>query len=150
MPTAARLTGALFFALLAWGVSQMLLPTIPREIASGHMLDWFAERNALYGFTWGWALNSQRANATAKRSLSNGFTTVITVVLWAVTSTAISQMLHLSLKKRYHGVGEAFQGTIEFTISNLRLLATPEIVGTFMVGAVVGGALCGWVARRWK
>ncbi len=149
MPTAARLVGAIYFALLAWGISQMLIPLIPPEMASGQKLDWFAERNALYGLTWGWVLNSQRANETLAGSISNGFTIVITMVLWAVTSTAVSQMVKLSLKKRYQGVGDAIDGVFELIVKFLGLLATQEIIGAFVIGALIGGLICGWVARRW-
>jgi hypothetical protein len=145
MPTASRLIGALFFAALAWYVSELVKPAIP----TGTPVGWFGARSALYGMVCGWVIMGPRAKDSYSMALSVGFTTVITMLLWGVFSTAFSQVMKASLKGRYRGIGDALEGVFEKAIDYGNMLATQEIIMVLVGGAVVGGLLCGWVARRW-
>lgn len=145
MPSAGRFVGALFFACIAWFVSEMFKPLLPDGTNFGK----FSEYNAALGAMVGWAMLGLRSHGSRNASISAGLTASAALVFWALFLYSVSEMLKLSLRKAYEGPVEALVGVFQLMIEHILLMATPEIIITLVVGGIVAGMVSGWAERRW-
>ena len=146
MPTAARMTGLVLFGVLAWLVSEQVKPLFPDGTNFGR----FSEYNALIGMVCGWVVMGPRAGEGRGGAVGGGITTTVAVLFWGLLLHSIAEMLRLSLRKHYDGPVEAVVGVIQLAIEYVILIGTVPVMGTLFVGGIISGAICGWVARRWR
>ncbi len=145
MPTAARLFAAAFFAALAWFCADLVKPLLPEGTQSG----WLNETMAVVGFFSGWTMAGARAGDGVRAGFGYGLTSSALIVFWGVVIFAGYEMLELSLKGRFGGPMSAIKAMIGIGIDYLKMIATPEIIGTLIVGGLFGGWLAEWASKRW-
>jgi len=146
MPTMGRLIGAVLFGALAWYTTTLIIPLFPE----GTNLGLFQEVNAVFGLIAGWTIAGPRAGTGYVASLSYGLTTLVGMVVMAVFFNSFVVMIERSLRKRYDGPGEAVTDVFELFIEHGMMLLTPEILGTLLVGGLIGGVLTEAVGRRFS
>ena len=83
-------------------------------------------------------------------AFSYGLTALVALVVMAVFFNSSVVMLERSLRKRYDGPGEAITDVFELFIEHATMMATPEIVGTLVVGGLVGGLITEFFGRRFS
>lgn len=146
MPTAARMAGAVVFGILAWFVSELVKPLMEEGTSFGL----FSQYNAIIGILCGWVIMGPRASGGNKEAIGGGLTTSIALMFWGLVIYSIVEMITLSMRMHYDGPVEAVVGIFQLAIEYGVMIATPEVIGTMIVGGMLGGMLCGWVARRWS
>jgi hypothetical protein len=146
MPTAARLFAALFFSALGWFAADLVKPLLPEGTKTGL----FNETMSFVGFLSGWSMAGARAGDGLWPSLGYGLTTSALIAFWGIFIFSGYDMLDLSLKSRYNGPMHAIKAMIAIAIDYFRLIRTPEIIGTMIVGGLFGGWLAEWASRRWS
>ncbi len=146
MPTAARLVAAVFFAALGWFASDLVKPLLPEGTQTG----WFNETMAIVGWISGWTMAGAKAGDGLRSALGYGLTTSALLVFWGVLIFSSYEMLDLSLKSRFDGPMQAIKAMIGIAIDYLKLISTPEIIGTLVIGGLFGGWLAEWTAKRWS
>ena len=146
MPTAARLVAAVFFAAMGWFAADLVKPLLPEGTQTGL----FNETMAVVGWISGWTMAGARAGDGMRAGFGYGLTTSALIVFWGVLIFSGLEMLDLSLKSRFSGPMGAIKAMIGIAIADLKMISTPEIIGTLVVGGLFGGWLAEWAARRWS
>jgi len=144
MPTMGRLTGAVMFGALAWYVTLLIVPLFPE----GTNLGLFQEVNTFFGLLAGWLVAGPRAGTGFIASISYGLTTLASMLVMALFFNSSVVMLENSLRRRYDGPGEAVTDVFEMFVAHGMMLLTPEIVGTLLIGSVIGGFVTEIMGRR--
>jgi hypothetical protein len=146
MPTAAKLAAAVIFAALAWWVSQMVKQLFP----AGTDLGRFAEYNALIGAVIGWRVAGERARTTWPNAVAYGLTAALAMTFMALFLHCAAIMINQSFQKVYEGPAEALIDIVRMMVENFQMIATPDVMGTLLVGGIVGGLATEWVARNYR
>ena len=145
MPSAIRLAGLVFFAILAWSVSEMTKPLLPEGTNFGRMSEYIAA----IGGIMGWVLVTPRMGERMNSSISAGLTAAIATTFWSLLMVSVYAMLKQSLRMAYDGPVEAVVGVFQLMFEFGQLIATPAIIGTILIGGIVGGIFARAVAKRW-
>lgn len=146
MPTAGKLIGAITFAAIAYFVSDLIKPLLPEGTQSGLL----SPVNALFGLMMGWRIMGRGAGRGYVSAMGFGLTTLVAVVFWSLLLWAGYEMIKRATRLYYDGPVEALQEMAKLMAEYARLAATPEVIGAALVGAVLGGFLTEFFARRWS
>ena len=137
MPTRGRLVGAILFAGLAWYTSLLIIPLFP----VGTNLGLFQEVNTFFGLIAGLGYVA---------AFSYGLTALVAMVVMALFFNSSVVMVEQSLRKRYDGPGEAVTDVFQMFVDHAIMMATPEIIGTLLIGGIVGGLVTEFFGRRFS
>lgn len=146
MPTAARLVAGIFFGLLAWFASELVIPLLPEGTNPGY----FSQVNGVVGLLCGWVYMGNRVGEGYTSAIGVGLTTAALLTVATIFMHASIEMYHLSIKLFYDGPVEAIVGIFELAIRYGLLVVNPEVLSALIVGGCLGGWLCEWVGRRWS
>ncbi|MEJ6641501.1 MAG: TrgA family protein [Octadecabacter sp.] len=146
MPTMGRLVGAILFAGLAWYTSLLIIPLFP----VGTNLGLFQEVNTFFGLIAGWTVAGPRAGLGYVAAFSYGLTALVAMVVMALFFNSSVVMVEQSLRKRYDGPGEALTDVFQMFVDHAIMMATPEIIGTLLIGGIVGGLVTEFFGRRFS
>jgi hypothetical protein len=145
MPTASKLIAALLFGALAWFVSDLVRPLLPEGTQDGL----FLPVNGIVGLVIGWTIMGARAGRGMRAAFGYGITTALIIVFWCVFIWSGYLMVDASMKLRYDNPMQALQSMGLMMVDYARLMATPAILGSLFVGALLFGWLTDQVARRY-
>ncbi|MDC1228715.1 TrgA family protein [Octadecabacter sp.] len=146
MPTMGRLVGAILFAGLAWYTSLLIIPLFP----VGTNLGLFQEVNTFFGLIAGWTVAGPRAGLGYVAGFSYGLTALVAMVVMALFFNSSVVIVEQSLRKRYDGPGEAVTDVFQMFVGHAIMMATPEIIGTLLIGGIVGGLVTEFFGRRFS
>lgn len=146
MPTMGRLVGAILFAGLAWYTSLLIIPLFP----VGTNLGLFQEVNTFFGLIAGWTVAGPRAGLGYVAAFSYGLTALVAMVVMALLFNSSVVRVEQSLRKRYDGPGEAVTDVFQMFVDHAIMMATPEIIGTLLIGGIVGGLVTEFFGRRFS
>jgi hypothetical protein len=146
MPTMGRLVGAILFAGLAWYTSLLIIPLFP----VGTNLGLFQEVNTFFGLIAGWTVAGPRAGLGYVAAFSYVLTALVAMVVMALFFNSSVVMVEQSLRKRYDGPGEAVTDVFQMFVDHAIMMATPEIIGTLLIGGIVGGLVTEFFGRRFS
>jgi hypothetical protein len=141
-----RLVGAILFAGLAWYTSLLIIPLFP----VGTNLGLFQEVNTFFGLIAGWTVAGPRAGLGYVAAFSYGLTALVAMVVMALFFNSSVVMVEQSLRKRYDGPGEAVTDVFQMFVDHAIMMATPEIIGTLLIGGIVGGLVTEFFGRRFS
>jgi len=145
MPTAGKLFGAVTYAILAWLISGLIPPLLPEGTQTGML----QPVNAAVGFVMGWTILGRNAGEGLVGTIGHASTTMVAVIFWCVVIWSGSEMIENSTNLRYDGPIEALQDMTTMAIESLRLIATPEIIGSMIIGIFVTALTTETAASRW-
>lgn len=146
MPTAAKLTSAIVFALVGWFAARAYIPGLPEGTQTRN----FPEITAFLGLIIGWLVMGPAVGKGYWLALGSGIRTSVTIVFWALIGFSIYDMVLQSTKLRYDGPMEALVASFGIMIEYGALLARQDVILVLAIGGIVGGVLAEAVARRWK
>jgi hypothetical protein len=146
MPTAPKLVAALLFAALAFFVSELVKPLLP----PGTQFGLLSPVNAALGALMGWRISGARAGLSMSASLGYGLTTMGLTVFWSLFLWSGYLMVQASTRLRYSGPAQALQDMGATFINLAQTMATGQIIGSLVVGALFFGWLTENVARRYS
>jgi len=146
MPTAAKLTAAVFFALLGWFAGDLVKPLLPE----GTPANWLNETLAIIGALMGTIMSGRNAGRGVRAGFGYGLTTVALIAFWGIFAFAFQRMLSMSLDNRFKGPIEAIQEMVGIMMDHAVLVAVTPIVSTAIIGGLFGGWITEWVAKRWS
>ena len=146
MPTMGRLVGAILFAGLAWYTSLLIIPLFP----VGTNLGLVQEVNTFFGLIAGWTVAGPRAGLGYVAAFSYGLTALVAMVVMALFFNSSVVMVEQSLRKRYDGPGEALTDVFQMFVDHAIMMATPEIIGTLLIGGIVGGLVTEFFGQRFS
>jgi len=145
MLTFAKVIAALYFAALGFFCGDLVKPLL----ADGTPAVWLHETLAALGAINGWLMSGGRAGGGTRAGIGYWLTTSALIVAWGVFFLAGSEMIEMSIARRYDGPIEALQSMVAIGFGYFKLIAVPEVIGSAIVGGIFGGWLTEWVAERW-
>lgn len=146
MPTAARLVAAICLAGLGYLVSGQIVPLLPEGTFVGN----FGYINAAVGLVCGWLVMGPRAGRGATAAINNGLTGMAALVFWGLIVHSTKEMVDLAMRNFYDGPFEAIMAVLYISFDYARLIFTPEIVITLLLGGVVSGLATEYASRKWR
>ncbi len=145
MPTAAKLTAAVAFAILGYIAAATFVPHLPE----GSQIGLFRELTAALGFIVGWLVMGNLAGHGYSDAVGSGIRTSVTLVFFALLGFSVYLMIQKSFKMIYDGPGDAVLGVFEFMSEYGQMMLVPDVLGVLAVGGVLGGMVTEWAGRRW-
>jgi hypothetical protein len=146
MPTAAKLFGAVAFAILGWVTAHIFSASLPEGVQIGFL----REICAAIGLISGWRVAGGNVGKGYYAASGTGIRAGITLVFFALLGFSIYEMVQLSMKMRYDGPMEAVTGVFDIMIKYGRLMMTTETLGVLVGGSVLGGWLAEFAGRHWR
>ena len=146
MPTAAKIVGAISFAIFGYFAALAVIPVLPEGTQIGRM----REISAFIGLLNGWFVMGRLTGKGYRAGIGSGIRTAITVVIWALLVFAIYEMVLRSTKLRYDGPMEAVTAAFGLMLEYGKLLLTKEIIATILIVGGICGAITEWAGKRWK
>ncbi|EKE44058.1 tellurite resistance protein [Oceaniovalibus guishaninsula JLT2003] len=143
-PTAAKLTGAVSLAALAWLVSGIVRHDLPPAMPSGML----APVNAAVGFVAGWRVVGPGAGrgygaAIGAAATGGAVTLIVCLLIWA-SHTALGR----SLDGFYDGPVEAIEAAMGLAADHARVLWPGAAIPVLLGGCAIVGLVVEWVSRR--
>lgn len=146
MPTAAKLFGALAFAVLGWFSAHLFSKGLP----DGAQIGILREIVAAVGVISGWRVMGANAGRGYYAAMGTGIRAGIVMVFFSLLGFAIYEMVLLSIKMRYDGPMEAVLGVFDLMIEYGRLLLTSDVLVTLLGGSILGGWIAEFAGRHWR
>ncbi|MGR3622496.1 TrgA family protein [Pseudophaeobacter sp.] len=145
MPTGARLTAALFMALVAFVLSGQVMPLMPEGTDFG----FFTHINMVLGVLTGWIYMGKRVGGGLVPAINNGLTGVALMVLWALFIQGAWEMFSLAMRQRYGGPFEALKAIFDLSLEYAFVIGVPSVLIPMVVGGCLVGLLAESAHRRW-
>jgi hypothetical protein len=146
MPTAGKIVAAIAMAVLAWVASDMVRSLMPPETAFG-VFNWV---NVVLGCVCGWVVAGKRLGYGYRYGISAGLTGVGALVFLALLVQSFNQMIADSLRRRYEGPFEAFQGMFNIAVDYGQYLLDGPLWMVLLGGGFVIGIIGEWAEQRWQ
>lgn len=146
MPTAAKLVAALAFAVLGYLAADVFKVAIPERTVWGY----FNLICAMIGLLCGWRIMGDLVGKGYQAAMGFGLRTAVQAVVLVVITFSIYEAVLRSTKMRYDGPMETVLGMVELALEYLGKMATPPMIGTLVLGGILGGVMAEWANRRWK
>jgi hypothetical protein len=147
MPTAAKLVGGVFFAVLAYVLAETFKPLLPAGTSFGI----FSFICAGVGLICGWRMIGRQAGAGYFAALGTGLGTAVMSVLAATLLFSMLEMLNKAVGNFYTGAPmEAVQDAVAIVTKYARLMWDQDFLTILVVGGLLGGLITEFVGRRWK
>ncbi|MEO1638224.1 MAG: TrgA family protein [Pseudomonadota bacterium] len=139
MPTAARLAGAVAFALFAWYLAGITIPFFPESNAP----DYWIPAAAAVGLVIGWTICGKNVGQGYNPAIGIGLTCGAAMAFVMVFILAFNQMVQNSLRLRYDGPMEAVVDIFGQMLEFGEYFYDWSLIGTVLIGGVV----CAWFAE---
>lgn len=147
MPTAAKLVGALLFALIGAAVALRLPFVLPEGTKTGLLLP----ISAVVGGLLGWRIAGGRSGRQSYGdAAATGVLTVAVSVLSLLLTFGFMEMLRLTQRMAYKGPVEALLGVFEQMLKFAPVLLDTQILVTLVIGGLLAGLACEAAGRRWS
>lgn len=146
MPTAGKLLAAVAMAGLGWVASEMIRPLMPPHTDFG-VFNWV---NVVLGCICGWVVAGKRFGYGYRYGISAGLTGVGALVVLALFLQSFNQMIAESLRRRYDGPFEAFEGMFNIAVDYGQYLLDGPLWAVLLGSGVVIGIIGEWAEQRWQ
>lgn len=147
MPTASKIVAAICFAFFGAIAAQMVETALPE----GTQFGYFVPISAVIGLLNGWWIMGRLTGHGYRDAMGSGVRTAITIVVWGLLIFSVYKMVLQSMHvNRYDGPMEAIIAAFGLMLDYGKVLMTPAILGTFVVGGLICGAVTEWAGKRWK
>lgn len=143
MPTAARLTAAIAFAIVGYFIFLTMIPEYGEDVVPRLLLPLCL----VTGVVFGWKLCGTLAY-TPSAGVGTGLTAVVAQVVFILGALALAKMLERSLRKRYDGPVEALIDMLALAFDDVLRFGTPQMGMVILVGGVVGGFVSGVMGKK--
>ena len=146
MPTAAKLAGAVIFAIIGFFAVMLYLPHLPNELPPGLLREYAAG----LGLVVGWRVMGRAAGHGYTEAISSGVRTSVILAFLALLFFAIQLMVKRSYKMMYDGPMEAVIGVFALMLEYSRAFLAVDILAWLFIGGALGGLAVEWVRKRWS
>ncbi len=143
MPTAARLTAALAFAVLGYFTYTLMLPSFGDDVVPSYLLPLCLAA----GLWCGWVLCGDKS-FSVRSGLGTGLTALIAMIVIILFIMSFVEMIQLSMRRRYDGPMEAIIDIFAIMFENFQMFATPELGLTLFGGGLLAGFVTGVMGKR--
>ena len=144
MPTAARLAGAIVFAVFGLYIALLSTGVFPNERAPTY---WYPLL-AFVGLVVGWRFCGGRAGKGYVASVSLGITTTLCFVFWVAFLVGMVRMIEKAMDMEYNGPVAAIMNVFVEMSAFAEDMYDVNLIINLVVGGIIGAFLVEIVARR--
>jgi hypothetical protein len=146
MPTGAKLTAAICFAVVGWVLANYYAQNMPDASAAGRI----REAAGVLGALVGWMVMGPSVGKGYVEAAGAGIKTAVVLAVVALFLLALREMLDNSVRMRYDGALEAIVDVFQTMAKRSEALLSLGVFGTILLGGIIGGLLAENAGRRWK
>lgn len=146
MPDRAKVFGALCLCAMAYILSEMVKP----QFLEGTNFGYFTYVNMLLGVVVGWMLLGRRAGLGLVPAINNGITSIVSLIILAVATQGINEMLRLAMRNRYDSPFEAVLSIVPLGLEFVVKVSTISFWGTALIGGILSGLIVEAIWKRWR
>ena len=146
MPTGAKLTAAICFAVVGWVLANYYVQNMPDASAAGRI----REAAGVLGALVGWMVMGPSVGKGYVEAAGAGIKTAVVLAVVALFLLALREMLDNSVRMRYDGALEAIVDVFQTMAKRSEALLSLGVFGTILLGGIIGGLLTENAGRRWK
>ena len=143
MPTAARLTAAIAFAIIGYIIFATMVPIYGEDTVRRFLLPLCIGS----GLWAGWVLCGKNAHSIAS-GIGTGYTAVIAQVFWILLIMSFVFMIDQAMRRRYDGPMDAVVDVFTIMYENGMRVGSSEMGMIILVGGFVGGMLAGIMGKK--
>ncbi len=145
MPTAGKLAGAIFFAILAFILAGIYRFELERDYMPGS----YYGMSMVIGLLCGWLVMGPRTHERRIETANSGLLTTVVMIVACLIYFSTLDMLRRATNQMYAGPLEAVTNIFQIAGDNVTRMASLQFVGTALVGGIICGLLAGQAGRRW-
>jgi hypothetical protein len=146
MPTGAKLVGAISFAIVGWIVANYYVPNMPDAEGAGRI----REGAAFLGAVIGWMVMGSSVGGGYLEAAGAGIKTMAVLLFFGLLSLSLAEMLENSFKFRYEGAFDALVDVFMTMVERSQALLSMGVIGSMLIGGIVGGIVTENASRRWR
>ena len=146
MPTAAKLAAALCFAVVGWVLADYFALTMPDASSVGPI----RPGAAVLGLIIGWRVMGPSVGKGYVEAAGSGIKTSVVLGFFALLFLSLKEMLEKSVKQLYSGALDAILDVFVTMAQRAEGLLSLGVIGTMLIGGIVGGLLAESASRRWR
>lgn len=146
MPTSGKLVACIVFAAVGFVVGTQAIAALPEMSRIAYL----APLGAGVGAAVGWLVVGPDMQQGVSRGISSGAKGSVFFTLIFLAIVGMVTMLRLTVRGRYGSPMEALTDVIAQAIEIGGHLATVEILGTLLIGAMLAGWLGAAAGGRWR
>lgn len=146
MPTAAKLVGALAFALVGYLAAEAYKSSYPSSLNWGH----FALAVAILAVVIGWFNLGPKAGQGYLHAAASGVQASVLLTFYTVLGFSIQAMIDRAVLRLYDGVWAAIIGALKYMTTFGAELLHPEPLAVLILGGVFAGLASEYTAKRWR
>lgn len=146
MPTAGRLSGAIFFGILG-GILAFLL--IPYFSDAGPPSLWYPLCGAV-GVLVGWMFVGPRTGQGLGPAIGTGLTGGVALAFWVLFVLSLKDMIVVSMRGRYAGPIEALVDVFAILSDYAQQFYSPLNAGVVVGGGIIAGLLTDAIGSRYR
>ncbi len=143
MPTAAKLTAAIIFAILGYFIFTAMVPLFGDTVIPQFLLPVCVG----VGIWAGWVFCGSKA-MSIRSGIGTGITAVVAMAFWILFIKSFVQMIQLSLRRRYDGPMEAIVDVFNLMYDNFTIFGTPTMAITLFAGGLIAGTITGVIGKK--
>lgn len=144
MPTAARLTAAIAFAIVGYFIFTTMVPLYGEDVVPSYLLP----LSVAVGLWAGWVLCGANAH-TIPKGVGTGITAVLAQAFWILLIISFVKMIDRSIRKRYDGPIEAISDVFQLMYDDLLRFGTVEMGTVLLVGGLAAGIASGYMGKKY-
>ncbi len=147
MPTTARLVAALWFAAIGWLAANAFLPQLGEGASPGYL----REVAAGIGLLAGWLVMGAMAGRGYADAVGIGLTTSVILAVVTLLGFSTREMIVDATHGRYgDSPMAAVAGIFSIMLDRAGQMAIPGVLGTLVLGGILGGLAVEAASRRWR
>lgn len=146
MPTAAKLVGAVCFAITGWLVLDAFTPQIPDHMPDGRQ----REVAAFIGVLVGWFVLGRAVGRGIWQAPVTGLTNGVVLYFWVLFAFSFWEMILRSLDKEYNGPMAAVTDLVNIGLAFAKLTVHGPTLITWIGASVVSGILTELAKKYWR
>lgn len=144
MPTAAKLTALIVFAILGYFIFAVMVPLFDEAVVPRFLLPVCVGVGAWSGWVFCGAKTMD-----IRSGIGTGMTAMAAMVFGILFIMSFVQMIHLSLRRRYDGPMEAIVDVFNLMYDNLLIFGTQTMGLTLLVGGLIAGLVTGIIGKKY-
>ena len=146
MPTAAKASGALTFAIVGWLLANAFIPGMPDAASAGHL----REGGVVVGLFVGWIVMGNSVGHKYIDSIGYGWKTAIVLAFFSLLFLGMYEMMKQSTRMVYDGPIDAILDIFARMFDRAKQAITVSVVMTMVIGGAISGFVTESVSRRWR
>ncbi|WP_386682077.1 TrgA family protein [Loktanella sp. R86503] len=146
MPTAGRLTGAVFYAALGAALAFLLVPYFDEARAPKYWIPLVIAVGVLVG----WMVVGSRSGQGTGAAIGTGLTGAAALAFWVLLLVSGYDMIQVAMRGRFDGPMDAVIGVFSIMLDYAKSFYSPLILFVWIGGGLIAGLVTDLIGSRYR